>query len=200
MKNFLKKVNMRHNFSRLYWCGLVTVVVMTGVCIPVAQESGAHARLVPTIQRKPAPDFALKDSTGKQFTLKDYRGKLLLLDFWATWCGPCKIEIPGFIELYDKYRGQGFAAVGVVVQDRFPNAAPFVRDNRMNYPVLDGENRDDLEQAFGPFYGLPTSFIIARDGRICQKHVGLPQTRRSASGTLETAVRDRFEAEIKSLL
>ena len=96
---------MRHNFSSAYWCGLVTLVVVTGV--GVAQQSGAHAQLVPSAERKPAPDFALKDSTGKQFTLKHYRGKVLLLDFWATWCHGCKQEMPWFVDLDRKYRGSG---------------------------------------------------------------------------------------------
>src|SRR3954447_11962540 len=83
---------------------------------------------------KPANlNFTLKDTTGKDVRLADYKGKVLLLDFWATWCGPCKIEIPGFIELYDKYRKDGLEVVGVVLLDKFENAKPFAVTMKMNY-------------------------------------------------------------------
>ena len=144
-------------------------------------------------------DFTLKDTAGRSVRLADYRGKVLLLDFWATWCAPCQVEIPAFVELSDKYRDRGFAALGIVVQDRFANALPFARKHRMNYPVLDADGRDDVETAFGPFLGLPTSLIVARDGRICHTHLGLPRTT-PADGPIDRAVRDRFEAEIKTLL
>jgi thiol-disulfide isomerase/thioredoxin len=189
---------------KIYWtagAALLLAGVLAAIIMP-KRQAGVNAPEMascPADAKKANFDFTLKDLTGKNVKLSDYRGKVLLLDFWATWCGPCKIEIPGFIELYDKYRGAGFEAVGVVVQDRFSNAVPFAQKNRMNYAVLDGDGRDDLEEAYGPFFGLPTSLLIARDGRICQKHLGLPSTSRS-SAPLDKAVRDRFEAEIKALL
>jgi hypothetical protein len=85
------------------------------------------------------------------------------------------------------------------VLDQFAHAKPFAQQFKMNYPVLDGENREDIEEAFGPLFGLPTSFLIARDGRICGKHEGLPRTKPS-NEPLEKVVRDIFEAEITSLL
>jgi peroxiredoxin len=132
-------------------------------------------------------DFTLKDLAGREVRLSDYKGKVLLLDFWATWCGPCRIEIPGFVEMYDKYKSRGFEVVGIVVLDEFRNAGPFAQQFKMNYPVLNGDGRDDIEEAYGPLFALPTTFIIDRDGWICHKHIGL-------------TARETFEAAIKQLL
>ena len=132
-------------------------------------------------------DFAMKDIAGRAVKLADYKGKVLLLDFWATWCGPCRVEIPGFVEMYDKYRSRGLEVVGVVVLDEFSKAAPFAREFKMNYTILNGNDREDVEDAYGPLFALPTTFIIGRDGRICQKHVGLTP-------------RDTFENAIKQLV
>jgi peroxiredoxin len=131
--------------------------------------------------------FTLKDMTGRDVRLADYQGKVLLLDFWATWCGPCRVEIPGFVEMYDKYKPRGLEVVGVVVLDQFSNAGPFARQFKMNYTILNGDGREDIEEAYGPLFALPTTYIISRDGRICHKHIGL-------------TARETFEAAIRSLL
>ena len=132
-------------------------------------------------------DFTLKDINGKDVVLSAYKGKVILLDFWATWCPPCKIEIPGFIELYNKYRSRGFVVLGVSMDDSTSGVKPFAQKLKMNYPVLIGTGRDDVDQAFGPLPGLPTSFIIGRDGKICGQHTGF-------------APKEQFEREIKALL
>src|SRR5437773_12057988 len=134
-----------------------------------------------------APDFTLTELSGQKLRLADYKGKVVLLDFWATWCGPCRIEIPGFVEMYDKYKSRGLEVIGVVVLDEFAHAGPFARRFKMNYTILDGDGREDVEAAYGPLFALPTTFVIGRDGRICQKHIGLTP-------------RETFEAAIKSLL
>ena len=132
-----------------------------------------------------APEFSLTSLSGDRIDLKDYKGKVVLLDFWATWCGPCRIEIPGFIELQRKYRDQGFAVIGVSMDDGPQPVREFYQQFRMNYPVVMGS--DKLGELYGGILGLPTSFIIGRDGRIYAKHVG----------TTDVAV---FESEIKELL
>jgi len=117
-------------------------------------------------------NFTFKDIHGKPFALSDYKGKVVLLDFWATWCPPCRKEIPGFIELYNSYRSRGFVVIGVSMDESTSDIKRFARRYKMNYPILVGAGRDDLEPAFGPL-PLPTAFVIARDGRICARHDGL---------------------------
>jgi thiol-disulfide isomerase/thioredoxin len=150
---------------------------------------------------KPANlNFTIKDLDDKEVNLADYKGKVILLDFWATWCGPCKIEIPGFIDLYTKYKPKGFEVVSVVLLDRFANAKPYALRMRMNYPVLDGDpQQDKIDDAYGRLFGLPMSFLISRDGRVCQKHLGVPAMKDGKEPDEQT-VKDIFEAEIKALL
>ena len=137
---------------------------------------------------KPANlNLTLKDLNNKDVKLSSFKGKVILLDFWATWCGPCKIEIPWFIEFQNKYGRSGLEVVGVVTEDTIDKAKPFVAQWKMNYLVLNGIDRDDVDDAFGPLPGLPVTLIISRDGKICGRHLGL-------SG------KDTFEKEIKSLL
>jgi thiol-disulfide isomerase/thioredoxin len=174
---------------------LVTIVLRR----PSTGDRPQGTQTCPVDARKANLDFTLTDIGGRDVRLADYRGKILLLDFWATWCGPCRIEIPGFVDLYERYRPQGFEVAGVVMLDKFANAGPFAQQFKMNYPILDGTDRGDVEDAFGPILGLPTSLLIGRDGRICSRHLGLPP-HESSTGPVEKVVRDIFEAEIKSLL
>ena len=130
-------------------------------------------------------DFVLKDQHNVPVKMADYKGKVVLLNFWATWCGPCKVEIPAFVELYDQYKDKGLVIVGVSVDDSPEQLQAFMKEYRMNYPVL--QMTPDVETAYGPFYGYPTSFFIARDGSICVKHLG-------------PATKEQFEKEIQALL
>jgi peroxiredoxin len=138
------------------------------------------------LDAKPANlNFTLKDVNEKEIALASYKGKVILLDFWATWCGPCKIEIPGFVEMQNTYGPKGFQVIGISIDDRADQLKPFVDEYKMNYPVLQGLGRDDVTDAFGPVFGLPTTLIISRDGRICASHAGM-----TAKETFENQIRE----------
>jgi cytochrome c biogenesis protein CcmG, thiol:disulfide interchange protein DsbE len=140
------------------------------------------------VDAKPANlNFTMPDLQGKDVALSSFKGKVILLNFWATWCGPCKAEIPGFVELQDQYGKDGLVVVGYSVDDDAPKAKAFADQFKMNYPVLLGLGREDVQDAFGPIWGIPASFIISRDGRVCQKHLGI-------------APKAVFEKQIKALL
>ena len=120
-------------------------------------------------------NLTFQDVHGKSVTLSDYKGKVILLDFWATWCPPCRKEIPGYIELYNNYKSRGFVVLGVSMDDAddLAGVKKYAAGIRMDYPVLLGAGREqDLKPSFGDL-PLPTSFVIARDGRICARHDGL---------------------------
>jgi cytochrome c biogenesis protein CcmG/thiol:disulfide interchange protein DsbE len=127
-------------------------------------------------KRQAAPDFALKDGDGKTVRLSDYRGKVVLLDFWATWCGPCKMEIPWFVEFERKYKDRGFAVLGVSMDDDGWDAVkPFIKHIGVNYRIVMGnEQTGDL---YGGIEALPTAFLIDRQGRVATEHVGLSSRR-----------------------
>jgi thiol-disulfide isomerase/thioredoxin len=118
-------------------------------------------------------NFTLKDVNGKDVKLSSYKGKVVLLNFWATWCGPCKIEIPWFNEFQQKYQDKGFVVLGISADDTVEQLKPFVAEYSMSYPVLVGLGRDDVQEALGPVWGLPTTLLISREGKVCQKHMGL---------------------------
>lgn len=124
---------------------------------------------------KPANwDFKLKDLDGKEVSLASFKdsGKVVLLNFWATWCGPCKAEIPGFVELQEKYKDK-LQIIGYSVDDTAELAKKYAAEYKMNYPILLGEGREDVQDAYGPIWGIPASFIISKDGKVCRKHMGI---------------------------
>lgn len=124
------------------------------------------------IDGKNAPDFELKDLDGKAVKLTDYRGKAVLLNFWATWCGPCKVEMPWFVDLQNQYGPQGLQIVGVAMDDSgIDNIRSFSKQMGVNYPVLIG--KEAVGEAYGGVMGLPTTFYIDRLGKVVTSNAGL---------------------------
>lgn len=125
------------------------------------------------VKGKSAPDFELQDvATGKPVRLADYKGKAVLLNFWATWCPPCKIEIPWFVDLQKQYGSEGLVILGVAMDDASQQEiAKFAQDMGINYPILLGTEK--VGNAYGGVEALPTSFYIGRDGKIVTRSFGL---------------------------
>lgn len=115
-------------------------------------------------------DFVLNDQYNTPVHLADYKGKVVLLNFWATWCGPCQEEIPEFVELYSKYKDKGFVILGISIDDTAQQLQPFAAKFQMHYPVL--QMKPEVEDEYGPFYGVPTTYLLTRDGSICTKQLG----------------------------
>jgi thiol-disulfide isomerase/thioredoxin len=146
------------------------------------------------------PDFALKDLDGRDESLGQFKGKVVLVNFWATWCGPCRIEIPWLMDLQEKYGAQGFTVLGVAMDEEGKSAVvPFVQNERfklgtksqpMNYPILIGN--DDAAEKFGGLVGLPTTILISQDGRQVKRIDGLlsyDEMDKTIKSLLETDVR-----------
>src|SRR5712671_3591998 len=139
---------------------------------------------------KAAPlDFTLKDMNGVDVKLASFKGKPIVVNFWATWCGPCRAEIPSLVELNTQYGSEGKDVVilGISVDDPIEKLKPYATQMKMNYPVLVGNGREDVQDAFGPLWGIPVTVFIGRDGNIAKKHSGI-------------ASKEQFEQEIKALL
>jgi cytochrome c biogenesis protein CcmG/thiol:disulfide interchange protein DsbE len=151
---------------------LLTVVVAVAVVFGIyflerSSHSGGRHSAGPGAL---APDFSLPQLTGKPLKLSDYRGKMVLLDFWATWCDPCREEIPRFVDIQNKYGSQGLQIIGVSMDDGPEPVQEFYQHFKMNYPVVMGNAR--IGELYGGILGLPIAFLIKRDGRIYSRHVG----------------------------
>lgn len=154
---------------------LGVVCVASALVFSACSSSGEHVRAAsvrPGKDRKKAPEFSLKDSDGKNLSLADYKGKVVLLNFWATWCGPCRVEIPWFVEFEQKYKDHGFAVIGVSMDDDGWKAVkPYIAEKHMNYRIVVGD--DAVGSLYGGVDNLPTTFLIDREGNIAATHVGL---------------------------
>ena len=135
---------------------------------------------------KPAPDFTLLDIYGEEKKLSDFKGKVVILDFWATWCPPCKALIPNFIELYNEYRDEGLEIIGVTMDWNAERVAgPFALENGIDYTILLGER--EVSDLYGDLTAIPTTFVLDREGGIRKKYIGYRD-------------KDVFEKDIKELL
>ena len=131
-------------------------------------------------------NFTLKDMNGVDVKLASFKGKVILFNFWATWCGPCRVEIPYLIELQRQYPDD-LVVLGVSIDDTAEKLMPYAKEMKVNYPLLVGNGRQDFQDAYGPFWGIPVTVFVARDGRIHKKHSGI-------------ASKEQFEHEIASML
>jgi len=158
--------------------------------------SGDTPQLTSTLKGKPAPAFQLEDLSGKKVSLSSYKGRAVLVNFWATWCAPCKIETPWLVELRDQYAGQGFEILGLSTDDFDPDepakftkekqdVAKFVDKMHMQYPILVAG--DKLDHPYGGLDVLPESFFVNRKGTIVAVQLGLTS-------------KDDIEANIKKAL
>ncbi len=136
--------------------------------------------------RKPAANFTLLDSNGAKVTLASLKGKVVLLNFWATWCGPCQVEIPWFVEFNKTYKARGLAIVGVSMdEDGWKSVKPYLAAKKIDYPIVVGT--EEVAKAYGGVDSLPSTFIIDRDGKIAFSHSGL-------------VGKDTYDTEIRSLI
>jgi peroxiredoxin len=132
-------------------------------------------------------DFTLQDMNGDDVDLESLKGKVVLLNFWATWCGPCKIEIPWFVEFAEQYKDDGLVVLGLSVDDTVDKIQAFAGEYDVTYPMLVGLGREDFQEAYGPIWGIPMTFFIDREGAICRTHAGI-------------ATREEFEKDVADLL
>ncbi|MGH9677360.1 MAG: TlpA disulfide reductase family protein [Candidatus Acidiferrum sp.] len=149
----------------------VAALIYTGARMSKPQNDVGGLPTLKT-EGKPAPDFTLQTLDGKSVKLSDFRGKAVLLNFWATWCAPCKVEMPWLVELYQKYQAQGFEIVGVAQDDSGKDAiSRFVKEQKVPYTILQGT--DPVADAYGGMQFLPASFYIDRNGKIVKTVFGI---------------------------
>jgi thiol-disulfide isomerase/thioredoxin len=169
---------------------ILTVAVLVAITIyfdratrlPVQAVEAPPSLLPVATVSKPAPELKLKDLDGKDMTLADLKGKVVFVNFWATWCGPCQEEIPTLIDMQNKYASKGFTVLGIAMDDEGQSVvAPFVAKEKyevhgqpslINYPIVIGS--DEAADKFGGIMGYPTSFLISRSGKQIMKFQGAP--------------------------
>jgi thiol-disulfide isomerase/thioredoxin len=162
-----------------------TALGMELVLLGLVWPATVPAAITAANLRKAAPGFTLGDAKGAAVRLSDYKGRVVLLDFWATWCGGCKVEIPWYMEFETKYKNSGLAVISVSMDDDgWKSVKPFLEKTKLNYPVVIGNQ--DLAKRFG-LESMPMTLLIDQNGKIAASHVGLVD-------------KDKFESEIRVLL
>ena len=147
--------------------------------------SPTRANLTPPESRQPAPDFTLNDASGNPVKISGLRGKVVLLNFWATWCGGCQVEIPWFMEFQNKYKNRGLAVLGISTdEDGWKSVSPYMKEKKLNYTVMVDDEK--VSKLYGLDF-MPMTILIDRDGKIAAKHVGV-------------VTKNEYKAEIESLL
>jgi peroxiredoxin len=173
------------NGKLVTWLGAAVLI-----CGAVAAGIALHERKAPACDPKAERarlNFTLKDMDGKDVALAAYHGRPLVINFWATWCGPCKEEIPALVDLVNKYKASKLAVLGISIDDRPEDLKKFAADYKVNYPFLVGLGHDELLEAYDAEFAVPISWFVDTAGCVTSKHTGI-------------ASRDWFEQQIKSLL
>jgi peroxiredoxin len=166
------------------WILVVLVIVVTIMLLAPRLVKNRPQMVTADPKGQLAPDFTLKDIDGKTVRLSDYRGKAVVLNFWATWCPPCKVEMPWLVDLENKYRSQGLQVIGVALDEAGKDEiAKFARQMNLNYPVLIGD--DNTADAYGNVQMLPTTFYINAEGKIVARVVGLTGEREMEENMVE---------------
>jgi peroxiredoxin len=146
---------------------LLVFGVAGGIYTVLHHRREVREQHIRALERTSAPNFSLNDLEGKRLQLSDYRGKVVLLDYWATWCAPCKIEVPHLVALQKKYGAQRLQIIGISMDDDAAPVKTFAREFAINYPIVLGNA--ELAQSYGGVLGLPVAFLIDRDGRIVKR-------------------------------
>lgn len=161
-------------------------VALVAMCSYLASQTTPQPTQTTPQLGQTTPDFTLPDSTGSPIKLSAYKGKVVLLDFWATWCTGCKVEIPWYVEFQNKYGKDGLTAIGVSMDDDgWKSVKPFLEEHKLNYPVVIANQ--DLANRYGGLPSLPMTLLIDRNGKIAESHAGMVD-------------KDAFENKIKALL
>jgi len=168
-------------------CPLNKTVAFAAIALLIATPGVSGAiKVKKEAERKRAPDFELTDANGQIVRLSDHSGKVVLLDFWATWCAPCKASIPWLIQLAERYREAGLVILGISMDaDGWPPVKRFMEEMHITYPILMGNKR--VAYLYGDVESLPLAFFVDRDRRVAAIHLG-------------PASRNEFEKTIKILL
>lgn len=180
---------------KLLVIGLLLTVVAVGLFLLEKRRtassggtaiSSLDVPAIPAIRGKPAPDFELPDLEGKPVRRENFAGKVLLVNFWATWCAPCEIEIPWFIDFEKKYQSQGLEILGISLDEEGPDVVrKYVAKRKITYPIVMGDEK--TADVFGGILGLPTTFVVDREGNFYSMHRGLVS-------------RETMERELQALL
>lgn len=165
---WVNSANVRKRVAFL-WTTFIVMALLTAISfVHGADRTGRNS---PDLSGKAAPDFALTNLSGQMVRLSGFKGKIILLDFWATWCPPCRKEIPDFIQLQKQYSGKDFTVLGVALDDEGASVVkPLVQKLGVNYPLVIGNTR--VAAAYGGIQALPTAFLIGRNGKILNSFVG----------------------------
>lgn len=184
-ERFMPSPQLRHRFLALVLLAIGLAGMEFALSIKTfATPAAARAR-------KAAPDFTLTDSKGTPIRLSDYKGRVVLLDFWATWCHGCKTEIPWYMEFEDKYKESGLTVIGVSMDsDGWKSVTPFIQEKKINYDVVIGN--DTLAKQYG-LTSMPMTLLIDRDGKIADAHVGMVD-KAAWEGQIKTLLRDKSAA------